>query len=457
MTQQKAIDITGNNIANVNTPGYSRQRLNMEQATPVRVLNTTMSTGVVAQQKIQRFHDQFVQSQMNTENENLGRWEAQRNALEKIEVLFDEVSGYGLSTAMSGFWNSWQDLSNNPTGHVERNSVLSAGQYLTSTFNQLSKNIQNAQKDINTSINSVVTDINRMADQIAELNGKITKVEVTGHNANDYRDQRDLLVLELAKLIDIESFEDGDGHMTITVGNGKPLVERTFTWDLVTENIEGKQNVHWEDSSGNTLDITTHIQSGELKGWIAARDEVIEGYLTRLNKLAENIIAEVNDLHSSGYGIEDDVQRAFFVPENDDALSIAINPEIVANVNHIAAAGPEDPSDPLIIPGPGDNRNAIAIAELQNALTMSEHASTFGDFYAALVGDVGNDTRRAGLNFGHQTAMMKHLSNYREEVAGVSLDEEMVNLVQYQHAYNAAAKLITTTDELMQTLIGLVR
>ncbi|MCJ8501279.1 flagellar hook-associated protein FlgK [Desulfatitalea sp. M08but] len=450
MTQQKAIDITGNNIANVNTPGYSRQRLNMEQATPVRVLNTTMSTGVVAQQKIQRFHDQFVQSQMNTENENLGRWEAQRTALEKIEVLFDEVSGYGLSTAMSGFWNSWQDLSNNPTGHVERNSVLSAGQYLTSTFNQLSKNIQNAQKDINTSINSVVTDINRMADQIAELNGKITKVEVTGHNANDYRDQRDLLVLELAKLIDIESFEDGDGNMTITVGNGKPLVERAFTWDLVTENIEGKQNVHWKDSSGNTLDITTHIQSGELKGWIEARDRVIEGYLGRLNVLAENMISEVNALHGSGYGIDDDVQRPFFVPESDgNALSIAINPEIVGNVNHIAAAGQAFT--------PGDNSNAIATAELQNALTMSENASTFGDFYAALVGDVGNDTRRAGLNFGHQTAMMKHLSNYREEVAGVSLDEEMVNLVQYQHAYNAAAKLITTTDELMQTLIGLVR
>ena len=163
LTQQKAIDITGNNIANVNTPGYSRQRLNMEQSAPIRVLGTTMSTGVQAQQKIQRFYDQFIQSQLNNENENLGRWEAQKTALEKIEVLFDEVSGYGLSTAMSGFWNAWQDLANNPSGHVERASMLSAGQYLSATFNQLSNNIASAQKDINVSVNHVVADVNQMA------------------------------------------------------------------------------------------------------------------------------------------------------------------------------------------------------------------------------------------------------------------------------------------------------
>ena len=103
VTQQKAIDITGNNIANVNTPGYSRQRLNLEQSTPIRDQNTTMSTGVRAEQKVQRFHDQFVTNQLNNENEGLGRWEAQKTALEKVEVLFDEVSGYGLSEAMSGY------------------------------------------------------------------------------------------------------------------------------------------------------------------------------------------------------------------------------------------------------------------------------------------------------------------------------------------------------------------
>jgi flagellar hook-associated protein 1 FlgK len=447
VTQQKAIDITGNNIANVNTEGYSRQRLNMEQSTPVRDQNGTMSTGVRANQKIQRFYDEFINTQLNGENENLGRWEAQKTALEKIEVLFDEVSGFGLSSAMSDYWDAWQDLTNNPSGHVERTSLLSAGQYMSSTFNQLSINIAKAQDDIDTNIVNIVDDINQIASQIAELNRKITQVEVTGHNANDYRDERDLLVLNLSKLIDIDSFEDGDGNMTIMVGGGKPLVERTFTWDLSTVNNGGIEEVHWADSSGATFDITGRIDSGELKGWIEARDVVINDYMTRLDDLAATMISEVNAIHSAGYGL-DGSQNDFFT--GTSAADMAVNSAIEADVDLIAAA-----SSAAALPG--DNATAMAIFDLQNTLTMAGNGSTFDDFYIALVGDVGSDVHRADLNLDHQTTMISHLQNYREEVSGVSLDEEMVNLVKFQHAYNAAAKLITTTDEMMETIIGLKR
>jgi flagellar hook-associated protein 1 FlgK len=447
MTQQKAIDITGNNIANVNTEGYSRQRLNMEQNSPVRDQNGTMSTGVRANQKIQRYYDQFINIQLNGENENLGRWEAQKSALEKIEVLFDEVSGYGLGTAMSDYWNSWQDLINNPSGHVERTSLLSAGQYMASTFNQLSNNITKVQEDIGTNITNIVTDINQLADQIAELNRKVSQVEVSGHNANDYRDQRDLLVLNLSKLIDLDSFEDGDGNITVMVGGGKPLVERTFTWDLSTAKVGGVDQVYWNNSSGGSEDITTRIASGELKGWIEARDVVINDYQANLNDLAATMIAEINALHSAGYGL-DGSQNNFFV--GTGAADMAVNPDIVANVDLIAAA-----SDPAALPG--NNETAMAIFNLQNTLIMAGGGSTFDNFYISLVGDVGNDVRRADLNFDHQTTMMNHLSNYREEVSGVSLDEEMVNLIKFQHAYTAAAKLITTADEMMETILGMKR
>ncbi|MFZ1986935.1 MAG: flagellar hook-associated protein FlgK [Desulfatitalea sp.] len=446
-TQQKAIDITGNNIANVNTEGYSRQRLNMEQSEPVRDQNSTMSTGVRADQKIQRFYDEFINTQLNGENENLGRWEAQKTALEKIEVLFDEVSGFGLSSAMSDFWGAWQDVVNNPSGHVERTSLLSAGQYMSSTFNQLSTNISKAQDDINTNIVNIVDDINQIASQIAELNRKVTQVEVSGHNANDYRDERDLLVLNLSKLIDIDSFEDGDGNTTIMVGGGKPLVERTATWDLSTVNNAGSLEVHWADSSGTTQDITGRIGSGELKGWIEARDVVISDYTTRLDDLAATMISEVNAIHSAGYGL-DGSQNDFFT--GTSAADMAVNSAIEADVELIAAAS-------TAAALPGDNSTAMAIFDLQNTLTMAGNGSTFDDFYIALVGDVGSDVRRADLNFDHQTTMIGHLQNYREEVSGVSLDEEMVNLVKFQHAYNAAAKLITTTDEMMETIIGIKR
>lgn len=447
ITQQKAIDITGNNIANVNTEGYTRQRLNMVQSQPVRDLGGTMSTGVTADLKIKRYYDQFITAQLNGENESLGRWEAQKNALEKVEVLFDDVSDYGLSSAMGEFWSAWQDLTNNPSGHVERSALLGAAQFLTTTFNQLSTNITEARDDIDANVDSIVSDVNSLASQIAELNRKVAQVEVTGHNANDYRDQRDQLVFELSKLIDIDSFEDGDGNTTIMVGGGKPLVESTFTWDLVTADSGGVQNVYWQDSSGTLTDITSDIDSGELKGLITARDDLIDGYATRLDELANGIIDAVNTLHSAGYAL-DGTQRAFFTGTN--ALDIAVNTDIEGDVDLIAAA-----SDPLELPG--DNSTAIAIAELQNSLTMSSGLATFDDFYNALIGDVGSDVRSAELNYDHQDTMVTQLQNYREEISGVSLDEEMVNLVKFQHAYNAAARLITTTDEMMDTIIGLAR
>ncbi|MBI5064030.1 MAG: flagellar hook-associated protein FlgK, partial [Desulfatitalea sp.] len=238
-----------------------------------------------------------------------------------------------------------------------------------------------------------------------------------------------------------------DGNITVMVGGGKPLVERTATWALSTVNVGGLEQVNWTDSSGGTQDITNRIVSGELKGWIEARDVVITDYQTRLDDLAATMIGEMNALHSAGYGL-DGSQNDFFI--GTGAADMAVNPDIEADVDLIAAA-----SDAAALPG--DNSTAMAIFDLQNTLTMAGNGSTFDDFYISLVGDVGSDVRRADLNFDHQTTMMSHLTNYREEVSGVSLDEEMVNLVKFQHAYNAAAKLITTTDEMLDTIIGLKR
>jgi flagellar hook-associated protein 1 len=448
-TQQKAIDITGDNIANVNTPGYSRQRLNMVQATPVRVYGTTISMGVQAEQKIQRFHDQFTTAQLNSENQSLGSWDAQNTALQKVETAFDDVSGYGLSGAMSNFWNAWQNLANNPSGQIERTSLLSASQNLTSTFNQVSGALKSAQDDLNRNVTDTVDNVNQIASQIAELNGKISQVEVTGHDANNYLDERDQLVFNLSNLVGINSFEDGNGNMTISVGDGKPLVEGTSTWQLSTAGNGGVQDVYWQDSSGNTQDITSKISGGTLQGSIEARDVTIQGYQDRLNTLAGSIISQVNALHSTGYGLDaSQPQIDFFT--GSDASTISVNSVIQNDPNRIAAA-----SDAAAVPG--DNSMAIDIANLQNNLTMSGNTTTFDDYYASLVGDVGSDVQNAGLNLDHQTSMVQNLRNYQQEVSGVSLDEEMVNLIQYQHAYNAAAKLITTTSDMLDTIIGMIQ
>jgi flagellar hook-associated protein 1 len=447
MSQQKAIDITGNNIANVNTPGYSRQRLNLVQNSPVRVNDTTMSTGVKAEQRIQRFYDQFLGAQLNIENEELGRWEAQKNALEKTEVMFDEISGYGLSAAMSDYWDAWQDVSNNPSGHVERVSLINAGQFLSSTFTQLRAGLTELQRDIDNRVDVNVAQVNQIASQIADLNLKISQVEVTGHNANDYRDQRDMLAFNLSKLIDIDSFEDGEGALVVMVGGGRPLVEKGSTWTLSAADEAGVQNVFWRDSAGGLTNITDRIEGGELKGWIESRDSVITTYIDRLDDLAATIIARVNALHSAGRGLVDDSANTFFTGTN--AANIAVNSVVANNPSMIAAASTTNL--------PGDNSTAIQIANLQSGLTMSSGNATFDSFYSSLVGTVGNDTQSAILNYEHQSSMIRHLEQRRQEASGVSLDEEMVNLIKFQHAYNAAAKLITTTDELLQTLLNMKR
>jgi len=447
LTQQKAIDITGNNIANVNTPGYSRQRLVIQQSSPVRADGLTMSTGVTSDPAIQRFYDQFLGTQLNDENATLGRWQAQKEALEKVELMFDDANEFGLSSAMNAYWNAWQDLSNNPSGVAERTTLISTGQFLSSIFNQVYSNISTLKNDIDTHVDNKVVDINAMADRIAELNKKIEQVEVTGHNANDFRDERDQLVFELSKMIDINSYEDGDGNVNVDVANGKPLVQGTATWDLVTADNAGVQDVYWQSSNGTNVDITTNISGGELKGWIYARDVSLNDYMTQLNDLANTVRTSVNGAHTVGLDLNGNAGLDFFT--GTGAADLAVNAAIVADTDLIAAAGAGEGL-------PGGNGAAINIANLQNAATMAG-GSTFGEYYSSLTGKVGSDVQAADFNHEHQTTMVQNLENYRQEVSGVSLDEEMINLVKFQHAYNAAAKMITTADEMLDTILGLAR
>jgi flagellar hook-associated protein 1 FlgK len=447
LTQQKAIDITGNNIANVNTPGYSRQRLLIQQNSPVRVDGQTMSTGVSANPQIQRFYNQFLSAQLIGENQNLGRWEAQQSALEKAELMLDESNGYGLSSAINDYFNAWQDLSNSPSGVAERTSLLSSAQYLAESFSQVNGSLNQLKEDIDAHVDAIVTSINDIADRIAALNLKVTQVEVTGHNANDFRDERDQLVFELSQMIDINSFEDGDGHVTVMVGNGKPLVEGSSTWNLTTAHNAGVQDVYWESSNGALTNITSQVSGGELKGWIEARDVVIDDYLTQVDTLASAIRTGVNAQHALGIDLNGAAGVQFFT--GTSASNMAVNSAIVADSDLIAAA--------LAGEGlPAGNGNAIAIANLQSAATMTG-GSTFNEYYNSLVGKVGADVQTAHFNFDHQTTMVQNLENYRQEVSGVSLDEEMVNLIKFQHAYNAAARLITQADEMLETLINIAR
>ena len=445
LVQQRAIDITGHNIANVNTPGYTRQRVNMETGVPIPFGSGMIGSGVRATE-IQRIHDRFLGMQINIENQNLSKWEARKGALERSEIIFNESSGYGLNQAMSEYWGAWQDLANNPAGHTERMGLLATGETLAGTLNGLYAELEQLQKDLDTNIAGTVDQINLITEQIADLNQKVSQAEVSGQNANDYRDQRELLLNELSSMIDVNSFEDGEGKVTVLTGGGRPLVQSNASWDLSTQMNAGFHDVVWTDRDGNTVDITQDISGGKLKGWLEARDTTIPDYMTRLDTLAGEMIAQVNAVHQGGFALDGSTGRDFF--SGSSASDIAVNTAIVNDVDLIAASG-------TLGGVPGDNSNAIAVADLQNTLTVGGTA-TFDDYYNALVSDVGRGVQTATYNFEHQADMMTHMENYRESISGVSLDEEMVNLVKYEHAYQAAAKLVTAMDELLNTVINMI-
>jgi flagellar hook-associated protein 1 FlgK len=230
-------------------------------------------------------------------------------------------------------------------------------------------------------------------------------------------------------------------------------VEGSSSWALTTvTNAEGHADVSWMNRDGTAVDITDAIRGGEVKGWLEARDGDVQGYLDRLDELADAIITEVNNLHGAGFGTAIDPLTGTTVTGGNffagaDASSMGMDAAVAADVGRIAAASTAG--------APGDGTQAAAIAELAQQTLMSAGSASFDEFYTSLVSAVGNDVSTASTNRTYQETMVNHLTDYRESVSGVNLDEEMINLVKFQHAYEAAAKLISTVDEMLETVLNM--
>ncbi|MFO7985609.1 MAG: flagellar hook-associated protein FlgK [Desulfatiglandaceae bacterium] len=441
--QQEALNVTAHNIANVNTEGYSRQRVVTETTAPITTGAGQVGTGVTVS-GVERVYDRHLAQQISDENETFGRWEAEKNGLDRAEVVLNEASGYGLNQAMSDFWDAWQDLVNNPSGAAEREMVAWSGENLALNFERIHNDLSQIQNDMNSYVSQTVDGINFKAEQIAAINEKIVKIETSEGSANDLRDKRDVWVNELAKMIDITYHEEGNGSYTIKLGDDRSLVEGATSNALATDtNGSGFEDVVWEDDNADVP-----ISDGKLKGYMEVRDAAIPGYKDDLEELSEEIKDAVNDIHQDGYGLDGTPGEDFFTGSlagNDFAISSTISED----VTKIAASGTE-------LGVPGDNQNAIEIAELQNALKMNSDTATFDDFYNGVVSGVGVDVQQAYSSYSHQEAMVNYLDDYREAVSGVSLDEEMVNMLQFEAAYQAAARTISSVDKMLETLMTIV-
>ncbi len=455
LAHQTSISVAGHNIANVDTEGYSRQEA---------VLGSTVAGGLegtgVTVETIRRNYDNFIETQLASESSEYGKLSSKDSSIQKVEMLFGETTGLGLNHDIDNFFDAMNDLSNNPEGVSERNLLKSRGEILSNTFNSMSSNLTDMRKGLDVELEVLVDEVNVITSSIAELNANIASLERSGVVANDFRDQRTSLIRQLSEKIDINTYDAGDGSITIQSTGGYLLVQRNDSFDLSTRvnaSNDGLLDVYVTTSGGTTTNITSSIGSGNIGGILEARDTDIPGYLNSIDELAYSIAVEVNTLHQTGYAVDGVTTGLDFFsdlttlssPPAGAAANIAVSSD-VADVNNIAAAGS--------LNSPGDNTVALAMAALRNKTNVAGLPAnvTFSDQYNATVTDVGIDLQSIESQLEQKENLLNQLDMKRESVSGVSIDEEMTNLVKFQYAFEASARLINIADEMLATVLGMV-
>ena len=300
--QQRALDVTGHNIANANTVGYTRQDIVMQSDTPVKTSSGFVGTGVKVTD-IRRMRDNYLDLQYRTENKFMGYWNFKDNTLQKIELIINEPSDGGLRTTMDRFWGAWEDLSRKPESSAVRTTVIETGQAVVETFNHMDRQFSELRDDIDNSINVNIREVNSIALQVRDLNYQILKGEAQGPKANDLRDKRDLLLDQMAEIIDIEVIEDKWGSTTITIG-GRAIVAGNVINEVASrpdaEN-DALTKILWADGT------EVNIRSGQLKGMLEARDEIVVDFMDKLDKMAYSFALKLNEVHSQGFHIAENV------------------------------------------------------------------------------------------------------------------------------------------------------
>lgn len=457
MAQQRALETTSHNVANANTKGYSRQEAVLATTTPYSYPGMgagQLGTGVEVQ-RMRRLRESFLDAQFRNESKALGRWEVRRDTLEKLEAILNEPGDDGLSKLMDRFFAAWQELAKNPEGEAARSVVRQEGIALAEAFNHLAGQLNDLSADLSTSVGVRVNEVNSLARQIRDLNAQIVKAESGNMAANDLRDRRDLLLDELAKVVPIQVEEDRYGAVSIVVRDHTLLSGQQVS-ELAFNPSTGK--VTWPD--GAELTVGEHPY-GSLEGLLEARDGVVEDYKAQLDELAGYIAQAVNAKHEAGAGLDGSTGVSFFT--GSAAGSLKVSDEIMGDLRKIAAAqNPAGNSPPgTVPPPPGDGSNALLIAQLKNGAWVDtdgdgtpETNVIFSDKYNSWVADLGVKGQEASRMVDNQELLTSQLDSRRQAVSGVSLDEEMTNMVRFQQAYNAAARVITAVDEMLDTLIS---
>ncbi|MEH7384279.1 flagellar hook-associated protein FlgK [Bacillus sp. JJ1521] len=506
-TQQSALYTTGHNISNANTPGYSRQRVNFETTTsfPGVGMNAPkipgqMGTGVQTG-SIQRIRDQFSDKQFRDENNKLGYWRARADALERMEEIMNEPSTEGLSASLDEFWKKLQDLAADPQNTGARDVVLTQGQAVADSFKYIADSLNGVRDNIKSEIDLSVSTINSIAAQINGLNQQINSIEPIGYLPNDLYDERDRLIDQLSEFVNVKITPNpsggnkdpqavgtytieilgDDGTSLGTLVDGKNLSTNPVSITTATETGDPTNKTYIDKIALNGTAISTEsFSDGKLKGLIESygyvKDDgkmagVYPDTLKNLDKLAYAFATEFNQVHQNGKALNGSTGQAFFEYEGNNAIdSDAANPSswmgaasklkvAIANRDDIAAS----PNNAQTNIGNGGNAYALADVLTKNFTTFTGSGKIPSDleiqgdvksFYAGMIGTLGVTARETNLRKSNAEYTKDSVEMRRQSVMAVSLDEEMTNIIKFQHAYNASARQITVIDEMLDKIIN---
>jgi flagellar hook-associated protein 1 len=438
LAQQRSLDVTGHNIANANTVGYSRQQADLGTSAPLEVApGKLLGTGVdVTQYK--RVRDSFLDVQLRAQTMLQGSADATKDGLGQVEGVLSEPTDTGLNTLLNKYWNAWQTVSSGTEDPATRTSLVEAAKGLADGFNSLSSQLSTIQQQTGQNVQLTLDDINTTGKQIRDLNDAIYKANAMGESPNDLMDQRDVLLDKLGTLGNIATTDNGDGTVKVTF-DGVTLVQDGQTAQTLSESGGTLTN-----DAATPESATIDPAFGKLGALVHLRDVTLsstnpQGYAYQLNQVASALITTTNAQHRLGYGLDGSTGLDFFSGTDASNIGVSIQPEQIA-----AASAPNKP---------GDVTNAIAVADLQTTPIASLSGATVDRAYAQLVTTIGSDSQTATRNSSNAGVLVDSLQNRRESVSGVSIDEEMTNLVKFQRAYQASARALTAMDDMLDLLI----
>lgn len=458
-----ALQTASNNLANASVDGYSRQRADLVPNAPQQVPWGWLGTGVVVS-NITRVRDTVLDGNYRTQATQSGTYATRRDILTRVSGVYGEPSDAGLANTLDQFWNAWNDLANSPTSAAARSVVQQRGGQVAATLNRYAASLDQIATTERSGLAQDITDFNRYASQVAALNGQIVAAEAGGQQAPDLRDQRDRAVDAMAKLGPIQVVENDNGSATVYVAGAnvvdgvstRALSAQTDATGAITIRIAGRST-------------PVPLPGGSIGARATALNSDIPAQRTQLDQLAASLVSTINSLHRTGWTAAGDAAGGanwdpaagptgsnvdFFDPVGTRAATMSLSSRVASDAAYVAAGNVQN--------GTGNNAVAQQMAGLRTATSISKYGAagqttSFGEYYRDQVTRLGVDTNDAESSATAYETLVQQADTLRQSQSGVNTDDELIQVTQRQQAYTAAAKVITTADEMAQSLLDMIR